>query len=155
MPRLLLVILFFLHTGAINAQSVFPRNTFYIEAGGAGTHGSISYERQLTANPGFGARVGIGFLLESGTYLSLPLGINYLLPVKKENHYIDVGLNVTPLIKLRSSATGDLPDRVFVIPAVGYRIHSKKNVFFRVSLAVAATHNHFTPWAGIAIGNVF
>jgi len=51
------------------AQKTFQRNSFYLEAFGSGLFGSLNYERQLTAKPGIGLRIGAGFYTENAFYL--------------------------------------------------------------------------------------
>jgi hypothetical protein len=137
------------------AQNTFPKNAFYLEAGAGGGFGSINYERQLTKKPGIGVRIGAGFYTEDGFYFSTPVGINYLLPLKKENRFIDAGFNVTPFFKdARFNAVGD-DKYVNFIPVVGYRVHNNKNWFWRASAAVVINRFAGTPWAGFALGKVF
>src|SRR3954467_14280006 len=76
-------------------QSTFKKNDIYVEALGNGLFGSVNYERQLTKEPGLGARIGVGFYTEKAFYLTLPMGINYLFPLKNQNSFIDAGFGVT------------------------------------------------------------
>lgn len=148
-----LFLFFTLHTAF--SQDPFPKNSFYLEAGGGGGFSSLNYERQLTKNPGIGIRIGAGFYTEAGFYLSIPVGINYLFPLKKKNHFIDAGFNVTPFFKdARFDAKGDDQYTSF-IPMIGYRAQTDKNWFWRVSVGAVANRFGGLPWAGIAIGKVF
>ena len=154
--RLLLVICFLGLSITGTAQTQFYRNSFYVEAGGAGTTGSVNIERQLTAKAGIGIRAGAGLLVTSETYLTLPVGLVYLMPVaKKEQHYIDVGLHATPLFRLSAPVRNDMHEQLFIVPAVGYRLHTKNRLFLRLSLMYAKTKDHGTPWAGLAFGKLF
>src|SRR5688572_2451148 len=65
-------------------QSTFKKNDIYLEAGGNGLLSSVNYERQLTKQPGLGARIGMGFYSENAFYLTIPVGINYLFKLKSE-----------------------------------------------------------------------
>lgn len=73
------------------AQSTLKKNDIYLEAGGNGLFGSVNYERQLTKEPGLGARIGAGFYTENAFYLTIPVGINYLFALKSDRSFIDAG----------------------------------------------------------------
>ena len=66
----------------LNAQTEFEKNDIYIEAFGFGGFGSVNYERQLTKEPGLGARIGLGFYTEDAFYVSIPVGLVYLFQLK-------------------------------------------------------------------------
>jgi hypothetical protein len=140
-------------------QSPFKRNDIYLEAGGNGLWGSINYERQLAKEVGLGARIGFGFYTENAFFLTIPVGINYLFKLKKENSFIDAGLGVTwtrvdaKLFKDEGDSNGD--HFVNFIPSVGYRKHTKDNMMFRFSLTPVINRNGLVPWIGASLGKRF
>ncbi len=140
-------------------QTAFKRNDIYLEAGGNGLFGSVNYERQLTKEPGIGARIGVGFYTENAFYLTIPVGINYLFKFKNEKSFIDAGLGVTWVrvdSKLFKGSKGSNGEHfVDFIPSIGYRRHTPKNVMWRVSLTPAVNKYGFVPWIGASIGKRF
>jgi len=140
-------------------QSAFKKNDIYLEAGGNGLFGSINYERQLTKEPGLGARIGIGFYSENAFYLTIPVGINYLFKLKNPKSFIDAGLGVTwtrrelTLIGNNNHYAGDY--FVNFIPSIGYRRRTSKNLMWRISLTPVANKYGLVPWLGISIGKRF
>jgi hypothetical protein len=136
-----------------NGQNTFKQNDIYLEAGGNGLWASVNYERQLTKEPGIGARIGIGFYTDNSFYVTIPVGINYLFNIKNNKSFIDAGLGVTwarsdehPLLGLNF---------VNFIPAIGFRRHTSKNVMWRISLAPIINKYGFVPWLGASIGKRF
>ena len=154
MRKTLTFLLLFISLSTL-AQKKFQQNSFYLEAFGSGLFGSLNYERQLTNKPGIGVRAGAGFYTEKAFFFTLPVGVNYLFSLKKENRFIDAGLTVSPTFKdANFRSTGD--DRwINVLPSVGYRAHTRKNWMWR--LAVTPVINRFavTPSAGFSIGKLF
>ncbi|HTH31749.1 MAG TPA: hypothetical protein VL946_10425 [Lacibacter sp.] len=137
------------------AQRTFQRNSFYIEAFGSGLFGSLNYERQLTKQPGIGVRVGVGFYAEKATSLTIPVGINYLFPLKRENRFVDAGFTVSPTFRdANFNAKGNDKWTNFV-PSVGYRVHTEKDWMWRISITPVINRFAFTPSAGFSIGKVF
>lgn len=137
------------------AQKNFHQNSFYLEAFGSGLFGSLNYERQLTSKPGIGVRVGAGFYSEKGFFLTLPVGVNYLFSLKKENRFIDAGLTVSTTFKdANFRSTGD-NKWVNAVPSVGYRAHTNKDWMWRFSVTPVINRFAFTPSAGFSIGKLF
>ena len=140
-------------------QATFKKNDIYLEAGGNGLFGSVNYERQLTKQPGFGVRLGVGFYTESAFYLTIPAGINYLFHLKNDKSFIDAGLGVT-WTRIDGRLFGDSKNSngdhfVNFIPSIGYRRHAKHDVMWRVSLTPVANKYDFVPWLGFSIGKRF
>lgn len=140
-------------------QSNFKKNDIYLEAGGNGLFGSVNYERQLTKQPGLGARVGVGFYSENAFYLTIPVGINYLFRLKGNKSFIDAGLGAT-WTRIDGKLFGDIensnPDHfVNFIPSIGFRRHTLKDVMWRISLTPVANKFGFVPWLGASIGKRF
>lgn len=152
-------IFFLLLSKLLFAQSSFKQNDLYLEAGGNGLFASVNYERQLTKHPGLGVRVGVGFYTEKAFYLTLPVGINYLFPLKNHSSFFDAGLGVT-----WSRINGDLfgTDKnsdaghfVNFIPSIGFRKHTAKDLMWRISITPVANKYSFTPWLGLSLGKRF
>ncbi len=159
MRKCLLTILTFSAITVSFGQSIFKKNVMYLEAGGNGLFSSINYERQLTTEPGLGARVGIGFYSENALYLTIPVGINYLFKLKNEHAFIEAGIGAT-----WARRNGELfhtskkfEDEHFVnfIPSIGYRKHTVNNVMWRISATPVANNNGLFPWIGASIGKRF
>ena len=150
---------FLLFSKLLLAQDAFKRNDFYLEAGGNGLFASVNYERQLTKEPGVGVRVGVGFYTENAFYLTIPVGINYLFPVKNHRSFIDAGLGLTwaridgKLFGSDKYSNGE--HFVNFIPSIGYRKHTTKDVMWRFSITPVINNDAFTPWLGISIGKRF
>jgi hypothetical protein len=141
------------------SQTTFKKNSIYLEAGGNGLFGSVNYERQLTKEPGLGARLGVGFYTEKAFYLTIPVGINYLFELKREGSFIDAGLGVT-FVRIDGELFGDSKNPngdhfVNFIPSIGYRRHTARNVMFRASLTPVFNEDAFVPWIGLSIGKQF
>ena len=140
-------------------QSSFKKNDIYLEAGGNGLFGSVNYERQLTKEPGLGARIGIGFYSENAFYLTIPVGINYLFKLKNDKSFIDAGLGVTwaridgKLFSDSKNSNGD--HFVNFIPSIGYRRHTAKDLMWRISVTPVANKDGLVAWLGASIGKRF
>lgn len=141
------------------AQEGLPRNASYIEVGGAGLFGSVNYERQLGKKPGVSLRAGLGYYSENGNFLTIPLGINYLFELKnKKNFFIEGGLTATFARRNAEIFKNNLPNDAhdfYLVPSIGYRKHTPKNLMWRVSVAAVIHKNTTNPWAGFAIGKLF
>jgi hypothetical protein len=140
-------------------QNDFKKNDVYFEAGGNGLFGSVNYERQLTKQPGLGARIGLGFYSENAFYLTIPAGINYLFKLKGEKSFIDAGLGATwtridgELFGDSKNSTGD--HFVNFVPSIGYRRHTSNDVMWRISVTPVANKYGLVPWIGASIGKRF
>lgn len=137
------------------AQKSFQRNSFYLEALGSGLFGSLNYERQLTGKPGIGLRFGAGFYTENAFYLTIPVGVNYLFPLKKQSRFVDVAFNVSPTFRDGDFKSTGENKWVNFIPSAGYRTHTKQNWMWRVALTPVINRFAVIPSAGISVGKVF
>jgi hypothetical protein len=141
------------------SQSAFKKNDIYLEAGGNGLWGSVNYERQLTKEPGLGVRIGFGFYTENDFFLTLPVGINYLFKLKKENTFIDAGLGVTWAredgIFFNQNKNAFADHFTSFLPSIGYRKHTVKNVMWRAGITPVINEFGFVPWFGFSIGKRF
>lgn len=140
-------------------QVVHKRNDIYFEAGGNGLFGSVNYERQLTREPGLGARIGLGFYTEYGFYLTIPAGFNYLFKTRKPGSFIEAGLGVTwtrmngQIFKDDAYSKDD--HWVNFIPSIGYRKHTGNDLMWRINLTPIANRYTLVPWLGISLGKRF
>lgn len=159
MRKKILTILAFGITMFCFGQSHFKKNNLYLEAGGNGFFGSLNYERQLTKQPGLGARIGVGFYPGDALHVTFPIGINYLFKLKRENAFIDAGLGVTwtreeeTYMGNNHHYTGDY--FASFVPSIGYRKHTANNVMWRISVTPVANKNGFAPWLGASMGKRF
>ena len=140
-------------------QSTFKKNDIYLEAGGNGLFGSVNYERQLTKEPGLGARIGVGFYSEKAFYLTIPVGINYLFKLKNEKSFIDAGLGAI-WTRIDGKLLGDSKDSngdhfVNFVPSIGYRRHTASDIMWRISVTPVANKYGLVPWIGASIGKRF
>lgn len=155
MRKTLVFFIFSLSLTTLVAQKNFQQNSLYLEAFGSGLFGSLNYERQLTKKPGIGFRIGAGFYTENAFYLTIPVGLNYLFPLKKQNKFIDAGFTVSPTFRDGNfQSTYDNKWTNF-IPSVGYRVHTQKNWMWRIALTPVINRFAFTPSAGFSIGKLF
>jgi len=140
-------------------QNNFKKNDIYLEAGGNGLFGSVNYERQLTKEPGLGARIGVGFYSEEAFYLTIPAGINYLFQLKSKKSFIDAGLDAT-WTRIDGKLFGDSKNTkgnhfVNFVPSIGYRRHTAKDIMWRISVTPVANKYGLVPWLGASIGKRF
>lgn len=140
-------------------QNNFKKNNIYLEVGGNGLFGSINYERQLTKQPGIGARIGVSFYSENTFYLTVPVGINYLFKLKNDKSFIDAGLGV-PWARIDGKLFSDSKNSngehfVNFIPSIGYRRHASKYLIWRISVTPVANKYGLTPWIGASVGKRF
>ena len=159
MKQLLLLIIMATSVLFSFGQTTFKKNDIYLEAGGNGLFASINYERQLTKEPGLGARIGVGFYSENAFYLTIPVGINYLFKLNSDKSFIDAGLGVTwtridgDLFGESKNSNGD--HFVNFIPSIGYRRHTTHNLMWRISITPVVNKNGLVPWLGLSIGKRF
>ncbi len=134
------------------------KNTVYLEAGGNGLFGSVNYERRV-ATAGLGFHAGVGMYSEKAFYLTLPVGINYIFPLKNKNNFIDGGLGVTWTFIDARIFNKSLLDRennfTSFIPSIGYRKHGKNSSMWRVNLSPVINNAGIVPWMGVALGKRF
>lgn len=140
-------------------QTTFKRNDVYLQAGGNGLFGSVNYERQLAKEPGFGLRVGLGFLPQEGSDLIVPVGVNYLFEFKNDGGFFEAGLGATwtstPPILMGNSKGIEGNSFVSFVPSVGYRYHTSRNVMWRINLTPIINKYSAFPWLGLSLGKRF
>lgn len=146
-----------------NGQSAGKLNTLYLELGGNGLFTSINYERQLLRKTGLNFHVGAGSYGITPTYLTIPLGINYLVKLKNPNSYIDLGFGATySKADVALYAIVEHRDPVYkntnywnYIPGIGFRKLTKSNLMFRFSFTPVINHNDLFPFLGFSIGKSY
>lgn len=143
-------------------QGSFKQNSAYIEFGGNGTLLSLNYERQLSYQPGFGFRTGIGFYSANPFELTIPAGVNYLFNLYNRKVLADLGFGVTYTkadVKLYIIVDRKEPytqtNHFNYVPSAGLRIHTRNDFLWRFSLSPVINHNGFIPWVGLSFGKVF
>ena len=163
MKKTALLIILSSFTTILFSQNIFKRNVIYFELGGNGLFTSVNFERQITKHPGFGIRLGIGLYSLSSSYLTIPLGVNYLFKLNDAKSFIDLGFGVTYTkadVSLYSLAKPRNPNSVNTnylnfIPSLGYRRQTNKNLMWRVSLTPVFNQYDGLPFFGVSIGKVF
>jgi hypothetical protein len=154
-----LIITFFSFTLLVCTKTFGQQNNLFIEAGGNGLFGSVNYERMITKEPGLSLRAGIGIYTEKAFYLTLPVGINYLFPLKKAGTYLDAGLGITwaqidgKIFKDEGNANGD--HFTNFIPSFGYRKHVGEHTMWRASITPVFNKMASNPWIGFSVGRRF
>jgi hypothetical protein len=140
-------------------QTTFKRNDIYLQAGGNGLLVSMNYERQLTEEPGFGLRLGLGFHPGEGYNLIVPVGVNYLFEIKNDKSFVEAGLGVTwtrtPVILLANSKGIEGNSFISFVPSVGYRQHTNRNMMWRINLTPIINKYSAFPWFGLSLGKRF
>lgn len=162
MKRSILVILTIIFALDANSQNFSGKNTIYYQFGGNGLFNSVNYERQIFKKPGLGVHAGLGNYGVKPTYLTVPFGVNYLLKLKNSNAFIDLGFGATYSkadVKLYVNVKQN-PNYVNtnywnLIPSVGYRKLTGKNLMYRFSFTPVINQYDFLPFLGFSIGKSF
>ena len=124
---------------------------------------SLSYERQLLKKPHISVHGGMGYYGIKKAYYTIPVGINYLLKVRKSQSGFEFGIGITyTKADVTLYAIYDIyqyvkPKENFfvVVPAVSYRAQSKKGIMFRIGITPVITHYGVLPYCGISAGKSF
>jgi len=142
---------------SVQAQTSFTRNAVYLEAGGNGLFGSINYEHQFSEKPGFGLRAGLGFYAEYGFHPSIPVAVNYLIPLRNEQQFLEAGLGLTPTLEFNKKSKDVIDVNIvsYVIPSFGFRKHTRNNYMWRINLSPVFNADPFLPWVGFSYGKRF
>lgn len=144
------------------------RKALYIELRGSGISSSANYDMRLKKDrsDGLGFKAGIG----NGrsyytpvtnnnkstlrTYLSVPLGINYILG--KRRHGLESGVGFTPQIAMDKVENG--PGFISTIPFnIGYRFQPiKEGLIARVAWTPTLNkYGFYAGWTGVSLGYSF
>jgi hypothetical protein len=148
------------------AQEKTKHNAIYFQALGNGLLASINYERQLFNTPKIVAHAGIAI---HGNHpkatTSIPVGLKYLIPLKKGMKSIQVGFGATyskNLVALYTSlpkySNGVIPKNKYFnyFPSIGFRSVSKKNFLFCIDAMLLFNNIHDgLPYLGISFGKKF
>lgn len=154
---------------ALNAYPSVKLNTAYAQFLGNGIVLSANYERQIFKKPGLGIHVGIGICGEEGFYwngtsrVTIPVGINYLLPLKRDNRFVDFGIGAT-------YAKSDMQVYILVehrnpnyvntnywsfVPSISYRIHTPKHMMYKYGFTPVINQYGFIPFFEFSAGRSF
>ena len=91
--------------------------------------------------------------------MTIPVGINYLFPLRNDRSFIEAGFGVTWTeidAKLFSNSPNSNENNFLsFIPSIGYRRHTTNNVMWRISLTPVINKKTFVPWIGASIGKKF
>lgn len=132
-----------------------PRNYLYVEAGGNGLFSSVNYEHKFgKERQGLSIRAGLGLYIEDRSYLTIPVVLNYWVPLRKENQYLNFGGGLTVAsINGQSVFQNDEDNLVSWTGLVGYQryFRNKKN-FLRFAFTPVINRYGFVPWIGIGAG---
>ena len=158
------------------------KNIVFYELGGNGGFTSLNYERQLSNQPKFSIRFGLGVsfwepvekeeVSSEGSDcicpdlnfpdgdISIPFSLQYLIPLWKTN-YLESGLGYT--YQFGSTKRNESNTNVFY-GSVGFRRHfgRKKGWMWKVNftpvLSISNAENSnrgLSPWGGISLGKRF
>ena len=163
MKHLLVAFLLFAFVTSVYCQNTITPNVIYFQLGGNGLFTSINYERQITRSPRFGTHVGAGIYGAMPSYLTIPFGVNYLFKFKNTMSSIDLGLGLTytkadvSLYVLVDRRPPVLPNDKYinVVPSIGYRKQTRKNIMYRFSLTPIINQYGPLPFLGVSFGKSF
>jgi hypothetical protein len=165
--RHLLSIVILLSIGqAVCGQSLNKKNEIFLELGGNGLLGSVNYSRQLTKNPMFEVRVGLGaYGSDPKTYLTIPLAINYIIDIKSQHAFLNLGFGATytkadvrigRIIDYEEGLEDTRSERFNIIPNLGYRYYTTKDFSYRINWTpVFNRHGVYPILFGISVGKRF
>ncbi len=158
--RIIVVAITLLISYSAKSQNLTKRaQNVFIELGGQGLTFTANYDTRFTkSRDGFGGRVGIGYISDSGDKLTtIPVSLNYLLG--KGNKFLEVGLGATYL-----STTGN-NDVLFSnnessligTMSFAYRLQPVDSGFsFRAGISPVFSKDFFIPYyGGISLGYTF
>ncbi len=161
--RLIFMVLFFLILQFdCFAQNELKRNQIFSQLGGNGLILSLNYERQIFQKPNFRIHVGAGFYGRDKQFLTIPLGLNHLLKLKKKS-YLDAGLGMTYTkaeafyyvsFKLSSTYIENQPHFI-VVPSVSYRYLPNENIILKIGFTPVIINFGFIPMIGFSFGHQF
>ncbi|MFD2162501.1 hypothetical protein ACFSJU_08855 [Paradesertivirga mongoliensis] len=142
-------------------QDAFKKNEVFLELGGNGLLASLNYGRQLTNKPGLGFRAGVG-TYGTGTFLTIPVGVNYLVRLIKDHTFLDVGFGVTYTkadfrVGIIDYTEGTEPGHQSLnyIPGIGLRTYTSKNFIWRLNIVAIKNQHGFMGYPGIGFGKKF
>lgn len=163
MKQLIPSLFIFLFALPVFGQKDFRKNTLYLELGGNGLIGSINYERQVFKKPGLGIHAGLGFYGRGKRYLTVPIGVNYLIGIKSKHNFLMVGMGATYtkaevlLYAVLKRPSGYVQTNFWnFIPSIGYRGVTNFGLMFQAKISPVYNHDgDFLPYMGIGLGYSF
>jgi hypothetical protein len=164
MKQYLLAVLLLASGQAVFSQDHHKKNEVFLELGGNGLLGSVNYSRQLTKDPGLNFRIGIGAYGSNPTYITLPLGVNYLFRIIEKHTFLDLGLgatltnaDVTMSVRREYSEGYTHPRSKLVnfIPSIGIKTNTKKDFVWRFNITPVINNYGTVPSFGLSFGKRF
>lgn len=142
-----------------NAQEVSSKRNFsYVELGGTGLFFSVNYERQISKEPGFSWRFGIGGYSDGDFYATYSTGFAYLFSLNdEESSFIEFGANYTIARKYVGLTGEERNPDIFenIIPGVSYRKHFENDTMLKAGVNAIANRYGISPWLNIGFGKRF
>ena len=151
-------------SGAFSAVKEEPaatgkfKKSVFVEFLGNGPVISGNFDMRLKPdrNDGFGLRAGGGI---SGNYITIPLGLNYIIGKKRSG--FETGIGITPAVKISEDQDINGNPNEARFDAVGflnagYRLQSRNGFMLRANASVAYGNSYFIfGWPGLSIGYTF
>lgn len=170
MKGLLLIFFFAFVIGTVSAQdnqAPAKKSTVFVELAGNGGLYSINYDHIVLGRPSWklAGRIGAMYYREKLNYLennysqkvAVPVELSYLRG--KENHYLELGLGITPWHENYKDFHESQINQVDLLPytRLGYRYQKRDGgIFFKAGLTpmvkLKNNQNQNFPWGGLAIG---
>jgi hypothetical protein len=140
------------------ASAQTAAKSIYVELGGPGI-ASLNFDTRFSkGEKGLGGRIGIGgWKVEDEGYLTVPVGINYLLG-KDNKNYFEIGAGFTYVHTSDNTFDGNSTfDGTFGHLTFGYRLQPANGGFtFRAAIVPVFGQGDFIPYyAGISFGYKF
>ena len=137
-------------------------NGIYLQLGGNGILGSINYERSILQKPLLKAFVGLGVYGINEKKLTIPVGINYLLPIYKNNVFLEAGVGATytkaemRMYIIVDRKTPYVNDK-FINPVfnAGIRFQTKKSFLYKANITPVLSQYGIIPHIGFTFGKLF
>ena len=161
MKRLIIIGIFILSSALAFSQNSLKKNEIFVELGGNGLLGSINYNRQISKKPGLGIRAGVGSY--GIGFPTIPVGVNYLIPLIGKHSFLDLGLGATytkadvqlyVLVK-RDPNYVQKYQSVYFVPSLGTRAYTTKNFVWHFNATPVFTQYGLIPWVGFGFGKRF
>ena len=160
---LFVVLLFTSALSFAQEAPTYRRNAVYVEAGGTGVRGSVSYERLKRLKNGnyFAPSIGIALPFPEHSknivseFYMIPLQFNWLLG--RTTSKFELGVSVNPAYSTYVTTFGETstPGRSFgALPSfrLGYRYMGNKGLVVRAGFTPVVFIN---PWVGASLGYSF
>ena len=164
MRKYLLILCLTAITTAALAQDFSKKNEIFLELGGNGLVGSLNYARQLTKNPGLELRVGLGAYGADKTFLTIPVGLNYLIGLGGQHSFLSAGIGATytkadVTFGVRPEYTEGYVARrstpINFVGNLGYRYCTSKDFSWKINFTPVINRYGFFPVFGLGFGRRF